>query len=36
MILQQKEAAPDFTLFATPDQKITLSEFKGKNIILAF
>jgi peroxiredoxin len=28
--------APDFSLFATPDQKITLSEFKGKKVILAF
>lgn len=28
--------APDFTLFATPDQKISLSEFRGKRVILAF
>lgn len=28
--------APDFTLYATPDQKIRLSEFVGKKIILAF
>lgn len=35
-MLQKNTVAPDFTLFATPDQKITLSEFKGKNIILAF
>ena len=28
--------APDFTLFATPDQKISLKEFKGKRVILAF
>jgi peroxiredoxin len=35
-MLQKNEVAPDFTLFATPDQKITLSEFKGKNVILAF
>lgn len=28
--------APDFTLYATPDQKITLSELKGQNVILAF
>lgn len=28
--------APDFSLYATPDQKIRLSEFKGKRIILAF
>lgn len=35
-MLQQNNVAPDFTLFATPDQKITLSDFKGKNVILAF
>jgi peroxiredoxin len=28
--------APDFSLSATPDQKISLKEFKGKKIILAF
>jgi peroxiredoxin len=28
--------APDFSLYATPDQKISLSDFKGKRIILAF
>lgn len=28
--------APDFSLNATPDQKISLSEFKGKRVILAF
>ena len=28
--------APDFTLFATPDQKLSLSEFIGKKVILAF
>ncbi|NJI72269.1 redoxin domain-containing protein [Sphingobacterium kitahiroshimense] len=35
-MLEQNTVAPDFTLFATPDQKITLSEFKGSNVILAF
>ncbi|WP_394678428.1 redoxin domain-containing protein [uncultured Sphingobacterium sp.] len=35
-MLEQNTVAPDFTLFATPDQKITLSEFKGRNVILAF
>jgi len=35
-MLLENTVAPDFTLFATPDQKITLSEFKGKNVILAF
>jgi peroxiredoxin len=29
-------AAPDFELNATPDQKFSLSELKGKNVILAF
>lgn len=28
--------APDFTLPATPDQKVSLSEFKGRNVILVF
>ncbi|WP_313156386.1 redoxin domain-containing protein [Sphingobacterium multivorum] len=35
-MLEQNTVAPDFTLFATPDQKVTLSEFKGRNVILAF
>ena len=29
-------AAPDFALYTTPDQKIKLSQLKGKKIILAF
>ena len=29
-------SAPDFSLYATPDQKIRLSEFRGKKTILAF
>ncbi len=28
--------APDFSLFTTPDQKLKLSELKGKKVILAF
>ena len=28
--------APDFSLYATPDQKLSLSEYKGKKLILAF
>lgn len=28
--------APDFSLYATPDQEIRLKEFRGKKIILAF
>lgn len=35
-MLQENTIAPNFTLFATPDQKIELSEFRGKNVILAF
>lgn len=35
-MLQKADIAPDFTLFATPDQKITLSEFRGRHVILAF
>ncbi len=36
MILQKGDAAPDFALHSTPDQKLKLSELKGKNVILAF
>ncbi|MET4080353.1 peroxiredoxin [Pedobacter sp. UYP30] len=35
-ILQKGRQAPDFELFATPDQRLKLSDFKGKNVILAF
>ena len=35
MLLTGTEA-PDFTLFTTPDQKISLKEFRGKKVILAF
>jgi peroxiredoxin len=35
-MLQKGTKAPDFELYATPDQKIRLSEFAGKNLILAF
>jgi len=35
-MLQKNHVAPDFTLYATPDQKISLQEFKGRNVILAF
>jgi len=34
--LQPGTAAPDFTLKSTPDQSVTLSEFRGKPVILAF
>src|SRR5580765_679893 len=36
MILSKRNAAPDFNLFATPDQKLSLDELKGKCVILAF
>jgi len=36
MILQKGNMAPEFDLFATPDQKLSLDELKGKRIILAF
>ena len=28
--------APDFILPRTPDQKVSLSEFKGRNVVLVF
>src|SRR5918994_6256248 len=28
--------APDFTLHSTPDQSVSLSEFRGQTVILAF
>ena len=36
MILQKGTPAPDFTLHTTPDQTLSLSELKGKRVILAF
>lgn len=36
-MLQKDDIAPDFSLFATPDQQVKLSEFKGvSNVVLAF
>ncbi|TKT89529.1 redoxin domain-containing protein [Dyadobacter frigoris] len=35
-MLQKGDKAPDFKLFATPDRQFSLSELKGKNVILAF
>lgn len=29
-------SAPDFTLPSTPDQKVSLSEFRGRNVVLVF
>jgi peroxiredoxin len=35
-ILLAKTTAPDFSLHVTPDQKLALSELRGKPVILAF
>ena len=35
-MLQKGMPAPDFELYCTPDQKIRLSDFEGKRLILAF
>ncbi|MFY8184612.1 MAG: redoxin domain-containing protein [Bacteroidia bacterium] len=34
--MQLNHAAPDFSLFNTEKKKITLSELKGKNVVLLF
>ena len=36
MILRKGIPAPNFELNATPDQKLKLTDFKGKRVILAF
>lgn len=36
MILQKGTPAPDFELNSTPDQKLKLSDLKGRRVILAF
>ena len=35
-ILQAGTRAPDFSLHSTPDQTVSLSEFRGQNVVLAF
>src|ERR1700735_2190677 len=35
-ILEAGAAAPDFSLHVTPDQKLSLSELRGKPVVLAF
>src|SRR5579862_8264371 len=34
--LQPGTKAPDFALHATPDQRVSLSEFSGRPVVLAF
>jgi peroxiredoxin len=36
MILQKGAPAPEFELNATPDQKLKLTDFRGKRLILTF
>jgi len=35
-ILNPGQVAPDFTLHVTPDQKLSLSELRGRPVVLAF
>jgi peroxiredoxin len=35
-MLEKGAKAPNFELNATPDQRVSLADFKGKNVILAF
>jgi peroxiredoxin len=35
-ILREGTTAPDFTLHSTPDQNVSLREFRGRPVILAF
>lgn len=35
-MLSNGTPAPEFSLFATPDQQVSLNEFRGKRVILAF
>ncbi|MBS1564808.1 MAG: redoxin domain-containing protein [Bacteroidetes bacterium] len=35
-MLSKNDKAPDFELYTSPDQKITLKELQGKNVVLAF
>ena len=36
MALQAGKQAPDFSLNTTPDQKVSLRDFRGRNVVLAF
>jgi peroxiredoxin len=35
-VLRPGSRAPDFSLYSTPDQKVSLSDFKGRPVVLAF
>lgn len=35
-LLRPADPAPDFALHSTPDQTVSLSEFRGRTVILAF
>jgi len=35
-VLTAGTAAPDFSLYATPDQLVSLSDFRGRPVVLAF
>jgi peroxiredoxin len=35
-LLQKGEMAPEFILPSAPDQKVSLSEFRGRNVVLVF
>src|SRR5438270_13570587 len=35
-MLRPRTPAPDFTLRYTPDQSVSLSQFRGKPVVLAF
>ena len=35
-LLQRGDRAPDFTLHVTPDQSVSLSDFRGKAVLLNF
>ncbi|MEY4542075.1 MAG: hypothetical protein RL411_152, partial [Bacteroidota bacterium] len=36
MSLQKGQQAPDFSLFNTEKNKVALSDFKGKNLVILF
>jgi peroxiredoxin len=36
VILKPGTRAPEFSLYSTPDQKVSLSDFKGRPVVLAF